>query len=171
MSVCASDGKDYWNECFFNNARCLNSTLKILFSGGPCESEIFFMLKIILSSHFTIPSAMCLFLSIHCKWKKKIKYLFLLCPHQKCFLEQQPNFLQMIFSIDPFTPFRGSDGRMYLNKARLEIEKCTTKRFIQAVDIPFIRGKMWKSSFFQISYFIYLFITLTYLPRIVSSVV
>ena len=75
--------------------------------------------------------------------KKKIKYLFLLCPHQKCFLEQQPhNFLQMIFSIDPFTPFRGSDGRMYLNKARLEIEKCTTKRFIQAVDIPFIRGKM-----------------------------
>ena len=75
--------------------------------------------------------------------KKKLKCLFLLCPHQKRFLKQQPhNFLQIIFSIDPVTPIRGSDGRMYLNKARLEIEKCTTKRFIQAVDIPFVRGKM-----------------------------
>ena len=58
--MCGSDGVTYWNECNFENARCKNASLTLAWV-GTCPGEILFMLKIILSSHFTIPTTMCFF--------------------------------------------------------------------------------------------------------------
>ena len=62
----------YWNECNFNNARCLNASLTLAWV-GTCPGELFFILKIILSSHIGIVkcderiiTTKCLFLSNSC---------------------------------------------------------------------------------------------------------
>ena len=78
MSLCASDGQNYWNECFFNNARCSNATLRMLFFGS-CASEIFIKMEIVLLFRFSIPICEVSFLVILALKSMCKKDLFLLC--------------------------------------------------------------------------------------------